>query len=382
MRCSLARTGGDGTVRSMRELLILAIHLLVTVAKLVRPGGVRAVAAESLILKHQLLISNRSRQRAPNLTTLDRCVLGLTTLLVSPRRIQKLGALIKPTTLFKFHKALVDRKYRLLFSSRYRRHKPGPKGPSAELIAAIIELKRRNPRFGCVRIAQQISHAFGVDIDKDVVRRVLAKHFPPGDSGTNDPSWLTFIGHVKDSLWSVDLFRCESILLRSHWVLVVMDVFTRRIIGFGVERAYIDGVSVCRMFNHAVAGRPPPKRVSTDHDPLFRFHRWLANLRVSEIEEIKSVPYAPISHPFVERLIGTVRRECLDHVFFWNAIDLTRKLDAFADYYNAHRVRRSLDGTTPAQRACASSPPPALAVLRQYAWQEHCRGLFHTPIPA
>lgn len=136
----------------------------------------RAVAAESLLLKHQLLISNRSRQRAPNLTTLDRLVLGLTTLFVSPRRIPKLGALIKPATLFKFHKALVNRKYRLLFSSSYRRSKPGPNGPSAELITAIVEMKRRNPRFGCVRIAQQIVHVFGVDIDKDIVRRVLAKH--------------------------------------------------------------------------------------------------------------------------------------------------------------------------------------------------------------
>jgi len=159
--------------RPMRQLFLLAIHLAVTLAKLVRPGGVRGVAAESLLLKHQLLISNRSRHRAPNLTTLDRVVLGLTTLFVSPRRIPKLGALVKPVTLFKFHKALVERKYRLLFSSRYRRRKPGPKGPSAELIAAIVELKRRNPRFGCVRIAQQISDAFAVDIDKDVVRRAL-----------------------------------------------------------------------------------------------------------------------------------------------------------------------------------------------------------------
>jgi len=74
------------------------------------------------------------------------------------------------------------------------------------------------------------------------------------------------------------------------------------------ERAYIDGVSVCRMSNHAVSSQRLPKRVSTDHDPLFRFHRWLANLRVFEIEEIKSVPYIPVSHPFVERLIGTIRR--------------------------------------------------------------------------
>ena len=81
MRCSLAHAGGHGTGRRMRELLILAIHLLVTLVKLLRPGGVRTVAAESLLLKHQLLISNRSRQRAPNLTTLDRFVLDLSTLL-------------------------------------------------------------------------------------------------------------------------------------------------------------------------------------------------------------------------------------------------------------------------------------------------------------
>ena len=124
-----------------------------------------------------------------------------------------------------------------------------------------------------MRIAQQITRAFGVEIDKNVVRRVLAKHHGPGDSGTTGPSWLTLIARTKDRLWSVDLFRCESILLHSHWVLVVIDVFTRRIIGFGIERASSDGISVCRMFNHAVTGRPPPKHVSTDHDPLFRFHR-------------------------------------------------------------------------------------------------------------
>src|SRR6202795_523219 len=125
----------------MRDLLILAIHMLVTCVKLLCRGGMRAVAAESLMLRHQLVISNRSRQRAPNLTSIDRFVLGLTTLFVSPRRIPRLGALVKPATLFKFHKVLVDRKYRLLFSSSSHRRKPGHKGPSAQLIAAIVEMK-------------------------------------------------------------------------------------------------------------------------------------------------------------------------------------------------------------------------------------------------
>ena len=62
-----------------------------------------------------------------------------------------------------------------------------------------------------------------------------------------------------------------------------------------------------------------------------------------EIAEVKSVPYAPVSHPFVERLIGTIQREYLDRTFFWNAIDLARKLKHFRNYYNIHRVHRSLD---------------------------------------
>ena len=249
----------------MRDLLLLAIHLFVILAKFLSPGSARAIAAESLPLKHQLLIGNRSRQRAPNLSTVDRVVVGLITLFVSPHRIRKLSVIIKSATLFKFHKALVDRK-------------------------------------------------------------------------------------------------------------------CRRLVGFGVERTHIDCISVCRMFNCAIAGQPLPKHASTDHDPLFCFHRWLAKLRVLEIDEIKSVPYVPVSHPFIERLIGTVRREYLDRVFIWNCVNLTRKLGAFRDYYNEFRVHRSLDGTTPTQRTGGSSPPPIS--LDHHAWRQYCGGLFQAPIAA
>src|ERR1700676_4890460 len=113
----------------MRDLLLLALQWIVTLAKLASPGGVRSVIAESLLLKHQLIISGRSRRRAPPLNTVDRFVLRLMTLFVRPRRVAKLAAILKPARLLRFHKAL-------------------------------------------------------------------------------------------DSLWSVDLFRCESILLRSDWALV------------------------------------------------------------------------------------------------------------------------------------------------------------------
>ena len=362
----------------MRDPVILFIHLIVTIARLMRPGGARAVVAESLLVKHQLVILNRGRERAPNLRPMDRIVAGLCTLFIHPGRLLRSAVVLKPSTLLAFHAALVNRKYRLLFSPK-QRSKPGPKGPSPELIAAIVEIKKRNPRWGCRRIAQQLCIVFDLEIDKDVVRRVLAKHYRP-DPGAYGPSWLTVLGHTKDSLWSIDLFRCESLILKSHWVLVVMDQFTRRIIGFGVEAGAVDGPALCRMYRRAIRGVGLPKYVSSDHDPLFRFHRWKANLRILEVTEVKTVPYLPISHPFVERLIGTIRREYLDFVPFWTARDLENKLLSFKDFYNNQRCHYALDGDTPSERT--GKIRSEVADLDAYRWRSHCRGLYHLPVAA
>jgi putative transposase len=362
----------------MKDLLILLAHLLATIAKLLGPGGARAVVADSLLLTQQLLIINRSRRRAPNLSALDRLLLGFWSLFLSPRRIQRVAVIIRPSTLLAFHDILKKRKYKRLYSSGSKR-KPNPKGPSQELIKAIIELKQRNPRFGCPRIAQQINNAFGIDIDKDVVRRVLAAHYRLS-SDDNGPSWLTFLGHTKDSLWSIDLFRCESILLKSHWVLVIMDQFTRRIIGFGVQAGDVDGIALCRLFNTAISTQGVPHYLSSDNDPLLRYYRWQANLRILDVTEIKSVPYVPLSHPFVERLIGTIRREYLDHALFWNTGDLARKLEEYRHYYNAHRVHTSLGGNTPEEISGESII--RRADLNQPRWKSYCRGLYQLHVAA
>ncbi len=146
----------------MRDFIILLVHLIVTVIRLAGPKGSRSVVAESALLRHQLLILNRGRKRAPNLRDTDRIAAGLFTLFMGPVR---------------------------------------------------------------------------------VVRRIRSAHYRPA-SHRAGPSWLTFLGHRKDSLWSCDLFRCESATLRTHWVLVVMDQFTRRIVGFGVHRGAVDGVAL------------------------------------------------------------------------------------------------------------------------------------------
>jgi putative transposase len=128
----------------MRNLLALFIHLIATLARLLGPGGVRSIVAESLLLKHQLLIVNRSRQRAPNLSAWDRILVGWMALFVRPTRLLRSAIVLKPSTLLAIHKAMSKRKYRLLFSPDLRR-KPGPRGPSAELVGAVVEMKRRNP---------------------------------------------------------------------------------------------------------------------------------------------------------------------------------------------------------------------------------------------
>jgi putative transposase len=361
----------------VRDLAVLMLHLLATIARLAGPGGARSVVAESVLLKQQLLILSRTRKRAPNLRLADRVVAGVCALLMRPTRLVRSAIVLKPATLLHLHRALKTRKYRLLFSATVRQ-KPGPRGPTRDVVAAIVDMKRRNPTWGCPRIAQQIALAFDIPINKDVVRRILAARYRP-EPDSAGPSWLAVLGHAKDSLWSLDLFRCESAILRTHWVLVVMDHCTRRIVGFGVQRGVVDGVALCRMFNRATRGQAPPTYVSSDHDPLYRFSQWQRNLRILDVQEIKTVPYAPLSHPCVERLIGTIRRECPDRTLFWTTADLEMKLLDFQRYYNGHRAHGGLAGRTPDPSA---EPGRTRAILTSYRWQVHCRGLYQTPIAA
>jgi hypothetical protein len=132
------------------------------------------------------------------------------------------------------------------------------------------------------------------------------------------------------------------------------------------------------MFKQAIRGGIAiPRYLSSDHDPLYRFRQWEANLRILGVTEIKTVPEIPSSHPFIERLIGTIRRECLDRVLFRTATDLEMKLFAFRDYYNKHRTHSALKGQTPVE-----PPESKVAELKHYRWEKHCRGLYQTPIAA
>jgi putative transposase len=358
----------------------LLLDLVVILARYVSPGGRSSLIAEHILVRQQLVAIRRKRKKAPRLTRLDRVIFAVSSLFIHTRRLPNLSIVVAHSTLLGLHQALVNRKYSKLFSNK-RDRKPGPKGPSQDLIRLIVEIKTKNPRYGCPKIALLASKLLDQVINEQLVRRILRKYsksLPPGAG----PSWLNAIGNAKDALWSMDLFCTESILLQTHWVMVVMDHFTREIIGIAVSAGPLNGEDVCRMFAtlRSSCTSRLPKHLSTDHDPLFRFHRCHANLRILGIDEIKTVPEIPWSHPFIERVIGTIRREFLDETLFWNERDLKTKLDSFRTYYNEARVHSSISGHTP--RGMSGAGMIGKIDIRNYSWKSYCGNRFSIPIAA
>lgn len=156
------------------ELLIYIATFLHAYLRILKPGGVKALAAENAALRHQRAILTRGRKRAPNLELRDRVVLGLVVELISKHRLHKIAALIKPKTLLKFHHNLVKKKYQDLYSHKTKT-KPGPKVLPQDVINAIVEMKTLNLSFGCRKIAQMINHYFNQNVSHQQVYRILIR---------------------------------------------------------------------------------------------------------------------------------------------------------------------------------------------------------------
>jgi putative transposase len=159
----------------------------------------------------------------------------------------------------------------------------------------------------------------------------------------------------------VDLFRCESATLRTHWVLVVMDQCTRRIIGFGVHAGTVDGVALCQgiQLRHSRAMRDA-------ETPQFR-----------QRSTLQVPPVASQSADTRGRVSRHPSTRYLDHSLFWATVDLENKLLEFRTYFNNHRTHNSLEGRTP--NTPVSQP---VANLHSFRWQPHCRALYQTPMAA
>ena len=337
------------------------------------------LARENLFLKRQIQILKRKSCKLSVMTAWDRLFFAFILNFGNARHhARRCSVLFSPDTLLKCHRYFVRMKYSRLYGSS-KTGKRGPKGKPREIKDLVIAIKKNNPDYGAEKIAGLLCER-GHRISESTVRRILKKYWHP-ENIRSGPSWLSFIANTVNGLWSVDLFRCESSFLKSFYVMVVLDVFSRRIMGLCVEKYPLTGSDVCRMFlNVCKKAGINPKRISTDNDPLFEFHRWGANLRLMEIDEIKTVPYVPWSHPHVERVIGTIRKEYLDKILFFSSGDLKRKLEDFKTYYNEGRVHSSLDFLTPCEKA--SFLQPEIISFENIKWKSYCKQLFRVPIAA
>ena len=359
----------------MSLIIVVIAASLKTVLSLLKTEGLRSVVAEMVLLRSQMIILKRKNPKIPKLTPWQRLVLGSTANFIARKRLKKIAIAVSPATILRFHKLLVKKKYSKLYSNKSRSAGRPPK--SKAMIDLVIKIKTNNPSFGCPRIAMIVQDRTGQDICEQTVRAIFLKYFHPTPG--SGPSWLSFIGNQLDSLWSIDLFRVESILLQTHWVLVCMDQYSRRIVGFAVHKDAVTGVALCRMFNEIIKGLPLPKHLSRDCDPIFRSYQWQASLRILELDQLKGVAFVPQSRPFIERLIGTVRREFIDQILFWNQYDLKRKLGRFKSYYNEARVHYSLEGRIPNSLAGGKSNKCEINAL---TWRNYCSGLYCVPIAA
>ena len=357
----------------METLVLLVIHVLTTLAKRAGPGGAKTIIAESVLLKHQQLIARRAIGKTLRLSTFDRFLCGFLTLFMRPARIRKAAVVLKPATLTKFRRALLSRNYHRLFSSR-KNAKPGPKGPSDDLVRVIVELKQRNALFGCPRIAQQINKAFGVSIDKDVVRRVLAKHYRPApyDGG---PSWATFLRYTRDSLSSIPLFRRESVLPRIHSILLAIGQFTRTIIGCGISGRNFDQTTVCPLFDTAIPVINASRSLRSIHDQPFSHHR--CRKKLLGVSRTRTATILPRSPPVVERRIRTRRRKHHDYRPNSSTIQLEAKHGALNNSYHLFLIPSSLDEKRSARisMATAISHAESENFARKSYYQEGLRTL-------
>ncbi len=163
--------------------------------------------------------------------------------------------------------------------------------------------------------------------------------------------------------------------------MVVMDPFTRKIVGFSVRQGSLSGGNICYMDSKIASGKDWPRYISPDHDPLFNYWLWKVNLENNfNIQEIKSAPYCPWSHPFIERLIGSWRREFTDYILFWSESDLLAKLLVFQEYFSFYRVHYNHGGETPNE--ITDERQLASIDLKNFKWKPVCGGMYYTPIAA
>jgi putative transposase len=314
-----------------------------------------ALHLEVLALRHQLQVLQRSRSRRLHLKAADRWLWAWLSRSWSNWRTALV--IVKPETVIAWHR----RGFQLFWSWKSRKRIGRPPVP-ADVRTLIRTMTRDNPLWGAPRIHGELIK-LGVDVSQATVAKYMAR---PRTAPSQ--SWRAFLTNHCQQLVAADFFVVPTAACRLLFVLVILAHERRRIVHVAVTdrpTAAWTAQQLCNAFPWDEA----PRYLVHDRDAAFQ--AWATTAAAMKIEEVLTAVRSPWQNAYVERLIGSIRRGCLDHIIVANERGLRRVLQAYTDYYLKSRTHLSLDKDSPTSRPVA---PPADGTIIAIP---HVGGLHH-----
>jgi hypothetical protein len=306
----------------------------------------RDLALENLALRQQLAIFKRRHPR-PSLRPTDRFFwVWLSKIWTGWREAL---IIVKPETIIAWHRQA----FRFYWRWLSRRKSIGRPRVSAEVRTLIKQMTQANPLWGAPRIHGELLK-LGIDISERSVSRLMPKvRNPPSQT------WRTFLDNHFRELVSIDFLTVPTATFRVLYVFVVLAHDRRRVVHFNVTE-HPTATWTAQQMIEAFPEETAPRFLLRDRDQIYgeEFRRRVAGMR---IEEMMTAPHSPWQSPYVERLIGSIRRECLDHVIVLGENHLRRIMRSYIAYYHGSRTHLSLCKDAPEPRA--KQPPDCGPVI-------------------
>lgn len=324
-----AKTNERTKGQRMGWIVILGRTLMLTLVTRAR------LEAENLALRQQLAVYQRMVKR-PRLRRGDRVFWVWLSRLWSDW--QSVLVIVQPETVVGWHR----RGFRLYWTWKSRRGKPGRPKVSRELRDLIRRMARENPLWGAPRIRAEL-RLLGHDLAESTVAKYMVRPKKPPS-----PTWKAFLANHVDQIAAIDFFVVPTATFRVLYVFFVLSHDRRRILHFNVT-AYPSAAWTAQQVREAFPFDTAPRYLIRDRDGIYCdvFRDRVGNLG---IEEVVTAPRSPWQNPYAERFVGSIRRECLDHVIVLNEAHLKRMIDRYLDYYHQSRTHMGLDDEPPEPR--------------------------------
>src|SRR3954449_2848049 len=315
----------------MRDLLNLIRWLLLGLVR-----SRRSLEAENLALRHQLTVLHRSAPKRPTLRNFDRLVF-VCLYRIAPRILDAL-TIVEPETVIRWHRA----GFRSFWRWKSRRRAGRPSVPP-EIRRLIRKISLANPLWGAPRIHGELLK-LGIDVGQTSVAKYMARRRRPPSQG-----WRTFLLNHADGIASIDLFVVPTISFKLLYGLLILRHDRRRILLLGVTTSPT-AEWIARQVSEACGWEPVPDYLVRDRARVYG-EAFTRRIRAMGIRDRPTAPRSPWQNGCAERLIGSIRRECLDHVLVLGERHLRHVLRAYQQYYNAVRTHLSLAKDSPMARS-------------------------------